>query len=556
MRARNKNSDLEAASAIVNGLHNESVAFSHRLDTLTMNISSLMKKRLEESKQKILSSSGTKRTHPGMKPTDRSSIVRSPVYKKQKATTPCESLSESEDFDSFVKRIKAMRKAELVAALESRGLCSIGKKDDLVNRLVDDFLTHQTQSKQAKMSSDPATKVSDGHDPVQSVMNRKDSTIMTDVKVVEHPMLEISSPNIKRQGIPEKKPVSVLKQMFESKAYKANLKETAMEDAKENSPTQLEKDIKEPKSPIRTFKAAMNTALSVLSIEKHRVISSSPKSADASRPLSPKFQHSTLSREPQQDAIGSHGRIPVGYLSASKVGSVSALNAFKASKTSYLQAGQARMAFNFEKQREMREQSKPIPSKSLYTPTQLPALSSAPDTEHDMKRKQKLAEIRAAAAEKTLKPGPVLDAYKAQKELASQALANSAVKVVSSQKSTFRSLLASPDASCQYEISDKEDTDSESESDDECNKNLKKIPAWAGSQKLQEKLKKQLQPGGIDPDEIFGEVETCDLVAIFDNPRTRFKKRTSSGNWGKDRATMAEKLAYKRRMQYSTVTIA
>jgi hypothetical protein len=186
----------------------------------------------------------------------------------------------------------------------------------------------------------------------------------------------------------------------------------------------------------------------------------------------------------------------------------------------------------------------------------LPTLSSAPDTAHDIKRKQKLAEIRAAAAEKTLKPGPVLDAYKAQKEMASQALANSDVKVISSQKSTFRSLLASPDASCQYEISDKEDTDSESESDDDCNKNSKKIPAWAGSQKLQEKLKKQLQPGGIDPDEIFGEVETCDLVAIFDNPRTRFKKRTSSGNWGKDRATMAEKLAYKRRMQYSTVTIA
>jgi hypothetical protein len=382
MRARNKNSDLEAASAIINGLHSESVAFSHRLDTLTMNISSLMKKRLEvctivsivwhsviysnlfciqESKQKILSSSGTKRAHAGMKPSDRSSIVRSPVYKKQKATTSAETLKESEDFDSMVKRIKAMRKAELVTALESRGLCSIGKKDDLVNRLVDDYLAQQTERNQAETSNNPASKFSDGNDPVQPVMNRKDSIMMTDVKVEEHPMLfEVLSPNVKKQGIPEKKPVSVLKQMFESKACKANLKQTAMEDAKENSPTQQEKDVKEPKSPIRTFKAAMNTALSVLSIEKHRVISSSPKSANASesatRPLSPKFQHSTQPREPQQETIGSHSKIPVGYLSASKVGSVSGLNAFKASKTSYLQAGPARMAFNPEKQKEMREQ--------------------------------------------------------------------------------------------------------------------------------------------------------------------------------------------------------
>jgi hypothetical protein len=270
-------------------------------------------------------------------------------------------LNDTEDFDSMVKRIKAMRKAELVAALESRGLSAIGKKDDLVNRLVDDYLTHQTEANQADSSNNPASDVLDRNDPVQPVMNRKDSIIMTDVKVEEHSMrFENLSPNLKKQGIPEKKPVSVLKQMFESKAHKVNVKETVMEDAKENSPPLQEKDVKEPKSPIRTFKAAMNTALSVLSIEKHRVISSSPKSAHASesatRPLSPKFQHSTLSREPQQETNGSHSKIPVGYLSASKVGSVSALKAFNASKTSYLQAGPARMAFNPEKQKEMREQ--------------------------------------------------------------------------------------------------------------------------------------------------------------------------------------------------------
>lgn len=47
MRQRTKNSELDAAKAILNGLHNESVSYSHRLDILTMNISSQMKKRLE-----------------------------------------------------------------------------------------------------------------------------------------------------------------------------------------------------------------------------------------------------------------------------------------------------------------------------------------------------------------------------------------------------------------------------------------------------------------------------------------------------------------------------
>lgn len=47
MRSRNKNSDLDAANAIINGLRNESIAFSQHLDTLTANFSTQMKKRLE-----------------------------------------------------------------------------------------------------------------------------------------------------------------------------------------------------------------------------------------------------------------------------------------------------------------------------------------------------------------------------------------------------------------------------------------------------------------------------------------------------------------------------
>ena len=302
-----------------------------------------------------------------MKPTDRSSVIRSPVYKKQKASTSCDSVNESEDFDAMVKRIKAMRKAELATVLESRGLCAIGKKDDLVNRLVDDYLTQQAEHNKTNTSNHPATEsftanaIPDENNPVPVVMNRKESMIMTNIEHEGDSMrFENMSPNVKQQGILEKKPVSVLKQMFESNVYKPSFKESAMEVAKENSPTQHESHVKEPKSPIRTFKAAMNTALSVLSIEKHRVISSSPKNPktqeSSSRPLSPKMQQASPRREPQQDAIGSSSKLPAGYLSASKVGSISALSAIKAAKTSYLQAGPARMAFNADKQKEMREQ--------------------------------------------------------------------------------------------------------------------------------------------------------------------------------------------------------
>jgi hypothetical protein len=104
-----------------------------------------------------------------------------------------------------------------------------------------------------------------------------------------------------------------------------------------------------------------------------------------------------------------------------------------------------------------------------------------------------------------------------------------------------------------YEISDKEDSDVESDSDDESQKSKKRIPTWALRENLNPHLDKQFAEGGLDPDEIFGEVETCDLQEIFDRKKTRYIKRTSSGNWCRDRATNEEKIAYKRTMQYSSV---
>mmetsp|Transcript_23188 Transcript_23188/g.34819 ORF Transcript_23188/g.34819 Transcript_23188/m.34819 type:complete len:420 (-) Transcript_23188:124-1383(-) len=106
-----------------------------------------------------------------------------------------------------------------------------------------------------------------------------------------------------------------------------------------------------------------------------------------------------------------------------------------------------------------------------------------------------------------------------------------------------------------YEMSDREgsdsESDSESDSDDEA-KPKKRVPNWARSVNLVAALEKQYStgPDRIDPDTIFPEVESCNLEEIFDQRKTRYVRRTSSGNWTNDKVTTMEKLAYKRNMGF------
>ena len=105
-----------------------------------------------------------------------------------------------------------------------------------------------------------------------------------------------------------------------------------------------------------------------------------------------------------------------------------------------------------------------------------------------------------------------------------------------------------------YEMSDREGSESESDSDDEfAKKSNKRIPNWARSANLIPALEKQYSngPERIDPDTIFPEVETCDLEKIFDRQKSRYVRRTSSGNWSDDRVTIQEKLVYKRQMGFN-----
>mmetsp|Transcript_27839 Transcript_27839/g.47326 ORF Transcript_27839/g.47326 Transcript_27839/m.47326 type:complete len:631 (-) Transcript_27839:237-2129(-) len=106
-----------------------------------------------------------------------------------------------------------------------------------------------------------------------------------------------------------------------------------------------------------------------------------------------------------------------------------------------------------------------------------------------------------------------------------------------------------------YEMSDREEeSESESESDEEYERQRPKkaIPEWAQKANLHRALELQFAdgPDRLDPDKIFGEVITCNLEEIFDKKKSRYQRRTSSGNWTKDQVTIAEKLTYKRQMGY------
>lgn len=68
----------------------------------------------------------------------------------------------------------------------------------------------------------------------------------------------------------------------------------------------------------------------------------------------------------------------------------------------------------------------------------------------------------------------------------------------------------------------------------------KQIPRWAQGRKLSTAARAQ-----ADPDEVFVNVPTCDLREVFGNGR-RFRARTSSANWARDRVTSQEMMKFRK----------
>lgn len=198
---------------------------------------------------------------------------------------------------------------------------------------------------------------------------------------------------------------------------------------------------------------------------------------------------------------------------------------------------------------------------SLKSTSDKSALSSV---DKDGKRKLLAAQMRekAAAAKLATKENAPASAAKSSSSKVAAAAQAYVHAIASSGKSSAKTMASPPSVASKqsilspldtYELSDREASDSDSDSDEESNSKPKKhIPAWAQKVNLIPALEKQytVSRNEFDPDEVFGEVQTCDLTAIFDQKKTRYQRRTSSGNWNQDRATAVEKLTYKRVMGY------
>jgi Inner centromere protein, ARK binding region len=95
-----------------------------------------------------------------------------------------------------------------------------------------------------------------------------------------------------------------------------------------------------------------------------------------------------------------------------------------------------------------------------------------------------------------------------------------------------------------YEMTDVEEYDSGDDSSSY--RDSKPIPTWATRANLIKALERQYSPShNVDLDEIFGEVFTCDLEAIFSRQLSRYKRRNSSGDWSAHIVTDQEKKDYK-----------
>lgn len=101
-----------------------------------------------------------------------------------------------------------------------------------------------------------------------------------------------------------------------------------------------------------------------------------------------------------------------------------------------------------------------------------------------------------------------------------------------------------------YDMSDHDGNSDTDEEEERARRVGKRVPNWAHSKPLLKALTQQYTKKTVDPEELFGEVDTCNLEAIFGRKKAKYQRRTSSGNWTRDKATVAEKLAFKRQMGY------
>jgi len=175
----------------------------------------------------------------------------------------------------------------------------------------------------------------------------------------------------------------------------------------------------------------------------------------------------------------------------------------------------------------------------------------------DEKKKLLSLQMREKAAAEANKKVEVIHSFKAaanRHESVLMQIPPNNIPVATKQQEKEEQLPKSPMET--YEMSDREGSSSSSEDEDldEEKPPSKTIPEWAHKERLQKALEKQFGVNGqtrIDPDEVFGEVYTCDLSAIFGESKRFNKPRKETGDWKNDKITPMEQMIYKREMGFN-----
>lgn len=196
------------------------------------------------------------------------------------------------------------------------------------------------------------------------------------------------------------------------------------------------------------------------------------------------------------------------------------------------------------------------PSSSKPVATKIASSSSKPVAPH---HQQQSETARADATSATSSARPIV-AASSQSQSAPKITASPKVvvqvKKAMASSSKKKKVAPRPDVlspMSTYEMSDREQSDTDdSDSESHHHRQKKKVPKWAQKHNLLPALEKQYAnlDGRLDPETIFPPVATCNLEDIFDQKKSRYKRRTSSANWSKDGVTVNEIVAYKRTMGY------
>jgi hypothetical protein len=523
------------------------------------------------------------------------------------------SVVASNNNDSHPQYLAVMSKkvAELRKELKARGLEATGLKKDLQQRLLQSIIDAERSSsssggsassgnadesihkeeeepdKQQRLpAKSPFSKVEDhaqeeepdeedDDEPVDDLMSfepaPKENT--NDRMSVDAPVtVVVAKSAAKKKPVPQAKPVAVQQSFVKSTAalFSPNKLTSKFQQPRPHEvPLSQQKKKAAPLSPFASFKKNIVKTASTLLSSSSKLHTKTIEVDESSSMMQAGVTTVAPEKSAKAVAVGNSAvKPPSKPASSSKTTTGSNSGGKSASSMESTLTGgvsssikeKQKLLAEARKQRlaEMRGKSKPVAGSASNSKLMQSSTKEDKRTAMNNKIREKHAALKGFPIASTSVPSGLGSASKfgskqpfGTKTLSASNILSSSSKPLSSvSKPKVEAKPRSPMDT--YEISDREESDSD-ESDCSDAAPRKNVPGWAQKENLIKALKEQYDdtlPGRFDPDHLFPEVETCDLEAIFDKKRSRYTKRTSSGNWNNDRVTAAEKLTYKRTMGY------